>query len=215
MTYFARRAIPAALLLGTALLAAGCGKNTTNGAASHPTTPSSSPSTAMTTPSATAAPTATTAAAACTTAALQVKVSTSQGSAAAGSSYFPIDFTNVSGSPCTLFGYPGVSFVTRAMGSQIGAAATRNSSAAATTVTLAPHAVAHATIQVAVAANFPPAACHMVTAHWLKIYPPGQRAAIVTAFTTPTCSAKVPRKDGADLSVYVVRPGAGKAGEGP
>jgi hypothetical protein len=34
-----------------------------------------------------------------------------QGGAAAGSVYIPIDFTNTSGSACTMEGYPGVSFV--------------------------------------------------------------------------------------------------------
>ena len=62
----------------------------------------------------------------CATSALKVALAVGARARAAGSIYYPIDLTNTSGSTCTLFGYPGVSFVTGPSGTQIGRAATRN-----------------------------------------------------------------------------------------
>src|SRR5438067_7673427 len=55
----------------------------------------------------------------CTTASLRVGVSTSAGGAAAGTTYYPVEFTNVSGQRCGLYGFPGGSFVTGPGGKQI------------------------------------------------------------------------------------------------
>lgn len=63
------------------------------------------------------------------------------GNGAAGSIYYPIEFTNTSSVACTLYGYPGVSFVT-APGSQAGAAATEDPTYPRALVTLAPKATA-------------------------------------------------------------------------
>jgi hypothetical protein len=141
-------------------------------------------------------------------------VDTSQGGAAAGSVYVPINFTNITGSTCTLFGYPGVSFVTSPSGSELGRAATRNPPTG-TLVTLAPGGVAHAVLRVAEAGNYSSSACVPVTAHWLRIYPPNQFNAIYARYTTQACSARLPAKVGSQVSVYVVRPGPGKAGQAP
>ena len=217
-----RHALGMTLLLGTALCAAACSSSSTTGT-NAASTPGSTP-TASSAPGTTPGPsqpasqpsaTGSASASGCATAGLKVKVDTSQGGAAAGSTYVPIDFTNTSSSPCTLFGYPGVSFVSGVPGSQIGRPASRNSAVAATTVTLAPGAVAHATLQVAQAENYSPSDCKPVTAHWLRIYPPNQFNAIYTKYTAQVCSAKLPHQLGRQLSVYVVRPGAGKAGQGP
>lgn len=115
--------------------------------------------------------------------------------------------TNTSGSACTLYGYPGVSFVTSQGGGQIGTAATENSAFARTLVTLAPGAAAHAPLQVVEAGNYPAAQCSPVTAHWLKVYPPGQRDALYVSVDSPTCSSTA--KAVHILSVETVQPGAG------
>jgi Protein of unknown function (DUF4232) len=156
-----------------------------------------------------------TTAAGCASAALEAKVDVTQGGAAAGSTYVPIDFTNTSGSPCTLFGYPGVSFVASPKGGQLGQAATRNAGDMATTVTLAPGGVAHATLQVTQAGNYSRSACKTVTAHWLRIFPPDQLTAIYARYTAQACSAQLPPKLGSQLAVFVVRPGPGKVGLAP
>jgi len=152
--------------------------------------------------------------ASCASSGLKAKVDTSEGGAAAGSVYVPIDFTNTTGSTCTLFGYPGVSFVTSPSGSELGRAATRVQPTA-TLVTLAPGGVAHAILRVAQAGNYSPSACVPVTAHWLRIYPPNQFTAIYARYTVAACSARLPHQLGSQIHVYVVQSGAGKAGEAP
>ena len=168
--------IALAAVAGTAGLLAGCGTSTPAASPATSAPPSSAPSTSP--PTATATPTTTPTAAAssqpaastaaCATSALHVVVPSSSGNAAAGSSFYPIQFSNTSGSPCTLFGYPGVSFVKAAGGSQIGTAATRDSALPAKLISLSPGQTVHATLQVVDAMNYPSGGCGLVTAHWLK-----------------------------------------------
>ena len=108
-----------------------------------------------------------------------------------------------------------VSAVDSPSGSQLGRAATRDTAAAATLITLVPGDVAHATIQVANAQNYSASQCSPVTAHYLRIYPPNQFTAISARYTVLVCSAKLPHTLGSQLHVFVVRPGAGKAGQAP
>ena len=141
----------------------------------------------------------------CATSALRVSVSASQG-VAAGSSYYPIVFTNISGAACTLYGYPGVSFVAAAGGSQIGIPATENPAHPRQLITLAAGQAAHAELQVVNAGNYPPANCGMVTAHWLRVYPPNQTAPLYASFTAQACT-----KPGTILTVQTVQPGTSGA----
>jgi hypothetical protein len=225
-----RRVIaPAALTLVLAALAAGCSSPAASSASSSAsssappsaTSPSAAasasgtPATVATaTPASTAAsapasspssPAAAGGAPACPTSSLAVRTGTSEG--AAGSTYTELDFTNVSGTACSLYGYPGVSFTGGAAhATQIGAAATENASPARQLITLAPGAVAGALLRIADAANFPASTCHSVTAKYLRIYPPNQEAPLYLAFTSPTCSTTVQI-----LTISVVQPGAGNA----
>jgi hypothetical protein len=144
-----------------------------------------------------------------------VTVDTSPGGAAAGSTYYPLNLTNTSASPCTLFGYPGVSFVTGPSGSQIGEPASRNPAVTPATVTLAPGAVGHVTLQVVDALNYSKSACQPVTGHWLRVFPPGQYTALYVKFSALTCSAKLPANLGRPLSVDAVKSGKGVPGQGP
>jgi hypothetical protein len=141
--------------------------------------------------------------AACPTRALQVKKGIGQG--AAGSAYMAIVFVNISGVTCSLYGFPGVSFVTTgARGSQIGAAATQSHATARQLVTLAPGAAANALLRIVDAGNYPASTCDPVTAHWLQIYPPNQTTPTYLTFTSQTCSKPVNI-----LSVSVIQPGSG------
>jgi hypothetical protein len=140
----------------------------------------------------------------CATARLTATIGSGEG--AAGSSYYPIDLTNNSGTTCTLYGYPGVSFVTAVAGRQIGAAATRNGTFAPALVTLTAGQAAHATLQVVNASNYPAAQCKIVQAHWLRVYPPGQFSPLYVSFSAPTCGGGA-RATGI-LSVQTMRPGA-------
>jgi len=189
------RMVAAAGCLTIGALLAGCGSTPS---------PSAQP-TVTVTETATASPgssaSSTTSAPPCTTA--ELTVSLGRGGAAAGSSYYPIEFGSTSASDCTLYGYPGVSFVTAA-GAQVGAAATEEPVYPRELVTIAPGGTAHATLRVATAQNYPASTCHPVAVHRLKIYPPGQTTALYISLPATACmNAKV-----FVLGIYVVQPGA-------
>ena len=220
----ARRLSAAAALLCTGALAAACGSTSSNGSAASPAsaaaTPAASaapstPAAAATTPAATpTAPASSPSVPTCSTADLSGTVNTSPGGAAAGSTYYPLNLTNTSKSSCYLFGYPGVSFVTGPSGSQIGQPASRNPAVAPRTVILPAGGTAHVTIQVVDALNYSKSQCQPVTAHWLKVFPPGQFTALYIKFTAMTCSAKLPSKLGVPLTVDAVKGGSGQPGQG-
>jgi hypothetical protein len=149
----------------------------------------------------------------CQSASLTITIDDSQAGGSAGSTYYPLDFTNTSAAACQLYGYPGVSFVMAGAGTgqQIGAAARRSQAFAKVTVRLAPGGTAHAWLQVTVAANYPASSCQPVTVHWLRIYPPGETAARYLSHTFSACSsASTPL-----LTVLPVRAGRGAQGTTP
>jgi hypothetical protein len=149
----------------------------------------------------------------CQPSSLQVTVNAGQAGGAAGSTYLPVDFTNTSGSPCGLYGYPGMSFVTAgdSSGSQIGAAAQQNPSFGKVPVRLAAGGAAHAWLQVTEAGNYPAATCQPVTAHWLRVYAPGETQALYVSHAFDACSS-----DSAPLlTVMPVRSGQGVQGTTP
>ena len=217
----ARRGLAAAGLAAVTVTAAGCGSSggTTASQSSAPssaaTSGPASPGTAPGASTPAAGPSSRSSAgsglAACSTSALSVSLDSNQGGGAAGSTYLPINFTNTSGAKCALYGYPGVSFVTGPGGTQIGAAATRASGASSVSVTLAAHATAHAWLQVVEAGNYPASTCQPVTAHWLKVYPPGNTAASYIGHSFPACSSG----KATVLTVMPVRSGAGVQGQVP
>jgi hypothetical protein len=186
--------------IGVALLACGGGLLAACSSAAPSATPTVTVTTSPPTPSApaTATPTpvssASTSAAAggsagvasCATSALRLHLSGGDG--AAGSVYVEIRFTNTSGSACTLFGFPGVSFVSAPGGSQIGSPADKSPALARKLITLGPGDEAHTGLQVVEAENFPQNKCQLVHAHWLKVYPPGQTAAKYLHTSFDTCS---------------------------
>jgi Protein of unknown function (DUF4232) len=200
------RLTAAATLLGPAALVAGCGSAASPSASPKPTVTVTATVTApASSPAAAPTPRLTTPAgpAACATTAL--RPSLGPGGGAAGSTYYPIRLTNISGSACSLYGYPGVSFVTAAGGSQTGAPAAENPAFPRTLVTLAPGASAHAELQVVNAQNYPASACHPVAAHELSVYPPGQTSALFIGFDATACALPSVRI----LSVETVQPGPG------
>ena len=143
---------------------------------------------------------------ACDTSALTVKLG--QGNGAAGSTYVPIVFTNTSSSACSLFGYPGVSFVTAPGGAQVGSAAARSSTQPAANVSLAPGAVAHATLQIVDAENFPLAACKITSVKTLKVFPPNNTVALYVTLATKTCASTAPSVRVLDIQTVASGSGA-------
>lgn len=207
-----RRAVAAASLSCLAALAAGCSGSSSPVAAPTATVtktvtqtaPPSSQAGAGGSTGQASAPAGPSGPQPCTTAALKVAIGSGQG--AAGSSFYPIDFTNNSSASCTLYGYPGVSFVTAVGGSQIGPAATRNNAITPALVTLAAGATAHATLQVVNAGNYPASKCTIVHTHWLRVYPPDQFTALYVSFSSQTCGGGASAQG--ILSVQTVQPGA-------
>jgi len=149
----------------------------------------------------------------CRSSALKVALDTTQAGGAAGSVYYPVNFTNTSDTPCGLYGYPGMSFVTAAgsTGHQIGAAAQRNSAFGKMPIRLRARGVAHTWLQVAQAGNYPASACRPVTTHWLRVLPPGDSVASYVDVSFSACAlASAPL-----LTVTPVRSGYGVRGVTP
>ena len=125
------------------------------------------------------------------------------GDGAAGSAFYELQLSNVSTSTCWLFGFPGVSAV-NGSGHQLGRAAGRDSSFAATTQVLAPGATVHAVLRIV---NPGVLGCPTATATELKVFPPNTLAAVFVPFRFTTCTGS-----NRNLVIRVVRHGAGIPG---
>jgi hypothetical protein len=172
-TITGRRALAGFCLTSLALLAAACGSSTPAAAPTRTVTVTATPSPSGPLP--------------CPTTGLKLTVGAANG--AAGTIFYPLDFTNTSGSACTMYGYPGVAFVASPGGSQIGAPAGRRTGAAPAVVTVAPGATAHATLAVSdvlIGNN-----CHhQVPVNWVQVYPPDQFKALFAHLSRPGCADK-------------------------
>jgi Protein of unknown function (DUF4232) len=207
--------VPRPVLAGLALLLAGfiagCGSGTPAAAPATtvtvtPSAPASSApasaSGAAASPSTGSTTTGGSAPAACPTRSLAVKAGLSQG--AAGSIYQVVDFSNISDSTCTLYGFPGVSLAGGSPVKQIGLAAAEDHSSARVLITLAPGAVANALLRIVQAANFPPSRCDLKNATFLQIYPPNQTTPVYLKYKAQACAKPVQI-----LTVSVVKAGSG------
>ena len=138
---------------------------------------------------ATAAPAAPTAASAppCQTAGLVIWLA--NGNAAAGTFYYDLNFTNLSGHACTLRGHPGVSAVNLA-GGRVGTPAGWHSPAYATlrTIRLANGATATAVLAVTDVYNYPAGVCHQVATAGLRVIPPNQFTSKLVPYPVRACS---------------------------
>jgi Protein of unknown function (DUF4232) len=157
------------------------------------------------TTAASAAPAATPA---CATANLSVWVDVNQGSGAAGTIFYPLDFTNTGRQACTLDGYPGVS-ATNANGRQLGRAAGRNPQYKARTVTIPAGGTAHAILSWVEIGNFTASGCKPATASLIKVYPPNRKSAALGFFSLQACTST--KALYTYLFVTTVQPGVGHA----
>jgi hypothetical protein len=114
-------------------------------------------------------------------------VPANEGDGAAGTVYYPLEFTNISGHTCSLFGYPGVSAVS-STGQQLGRPAGWGSLSGARRVVLAPGATAHTILAIHNVYSFTKRVCDPVHAVGLRIYLPDQRLATSVAFSFEACS---------------------------
>lgn len=120
-----------------------------------------------------------------------------------------LEFTNLSHSACTLYGFPGVPAVA-ITGQELGAPASWDHAVAPTTVRLAVGGTAHALLKYvdAVTGNCPSA--HKRTASELRVYPPDQHRADHALWDYLTCAAKGSTHF---LQVRVIAPGPGVLGD--
>lgn len=137
----------------------------------------------------------------CSTANLVVWVNVDQGSGAAGTWYYPLEFTNVSNHTCRTWGYPGVS-ATNASGKQLGDAAFRDSVYKGVWVNIPAGGTAHALFGYG-AAEVSTSNCNPVNASYLLVYPPNQSSARQAFFDFPSCT----KANHSYLRVSVLQPG--------
>jgi hypothetical protein len=126
---------------------------------------------------------------ACQTAGLVVWLA--NGSAAAGTFYYDLNFTNLSGHACTLRGHPGVSAVNLS-GARAGQPAGWGNpgNAPLSTIRLADGATATAVLAITDVHNYPASVCHRVTAAGLRVIPPNQFASKLVPYPIGACSAR-------------------------
>jgi Protein of unknown function (DUF4232) len=140
---------------------------------------------------ATSSGTASTAAASipkCTASDLGAWVAVGHGNGALGTIYYPLEFTNLSGHTCSLFGFPGVSAIDR-QDRQLGSPANWIHTTAPHAVILAPGATAHTTLAYHDAVVTTEPGCDPVySAVLLRTYPPDQYSATLAAFDFEVCS---------------------------
>jgi hypothetical protein len=193
----------AAALLATAACAGPSGEQQPAMTTTAPTTAPATPpaATTATTPAATsAAPAGADGPARCTTG--ELSLSLAEGGAAAGSVYRQLVFTNTGARTCELRGFPGVSYVTGDDGHQVGPAAEMSGERGGQ-VPIAPGGTARAQLRLVNVQNYDPAACSPTPVRGLRVYPPGDTAALFVAMEGTGCAATPP---GAQLSVQTITP---------
>jgi hypothetical protein len=142
---------------------------------------------------------------ACRASQLGVWIGLAQSNGAAGTIYYPLNFTNVSQHACSLHGFPGVSAIAR-NGHQLGSPAGWATRVAAHTVVVAPGATAHTILQYGdVEVSTAPGCDPVNTAVVLRVYPPNQHYATIAAFDLEVCSHAGP----VYMSVEPILPGVG------
>jgi hypothetical protein len=189
-----RSGLRIAALSVLALTLAGCSSSTTAGPASVPETTAAAPTTASepATPrmptGSPATPTGSAAAPGCRSAQLNASLGPPEG--AAGSVYRVLIFTNTGTQACAMRGFPGVSYV----------AAERVGDAGGS-VRIAPGATASAQLQLVNVANYDAAVCRPTPVRGLRIYPPGETAALFVPVEATGCAGTPP---GSQLTVGTI-----------
>ena len=143
----------------------------------------------------------------CATVNLSVTLGANDG--AAGSTYYPVHFTNRGAASCMISGFPGVSFVAPGNGKQVGAPAVRSAGNNGT-VTLASGSEATAVLQVANYQAFSAGACAPVAVSGFRVYPPGNTAATYVALpgAQKACSKDLSSTGSNQLVIRAVKAGS-------
>lgn len=107
---------------------------------------------------------------------------------AAGTFYTDVVLTNISSSACSLYGYPGVSFVTAPGGSEVGAAADRNPISPAQVIKVAPGSQVNFLMGLTDVGVYPASECQPTSVSWLRVYPPGDYGSLYVQYSAQTCA---------------------------
>ena len=134
----------------------------------------------------------------CRSANLAVSLTLPEG--AAGSVYRALVFTNSGRRSCQLRGFPGVSYVGAGDGHQVGPAAQRVGDRG-NEVRIAPGGTASAQLQLVNVANYDAGVCRPTPVLGLRVYPPGETAALVVPATGTGCAGTPP---GPQLTVRTI-----------
>ncbi|MGO8961903.1 MAG: DUF4232 domain-containing protein [Streptosporangiaceae bacterium] len=113
------------------------------------------------------------------------------GNGTAGSTYYQLEISNISGQTCSLYGFPGVSAL-KGGGGQLGSPAGRAPGHTELLVTLAPGATAHVVLRITDVGVFSPSACHPATAVALRVYAPGDYSSMLLPFSFRACARRGP-----------------------
>lgn len=132
-----------------------------------------------------------------------VKLSIKDSDAAAGTVYRKLVITNASGHPCTVQGFPGISYVTGADGHQVGEAAYRDG-AKGGPVQLAKGESAIADVGFVNVRNYDEAVCKPTETRGLRVYLPQETASNFVPVQGLGCAGKIP---GNQLTVKTVHKG--------
>jgi hypothetical protein len=120
----------------------------------------------------------------CRTAGLVIWLNT-ESNGTAGTIFYTLNFTNLSGHTCTLRGYPGVSAINLG-GRMVGSAASRLTGHPVRTITVRNGRTATATLGAVDTGALP--TCAMTTAAGLRVFPPNQTTSRTIPFPFPACS---------------------------
>jgi Protein of unknown function (DUF4232) len=109
------------------------------------------------------------------------------GNGTAGTIFFKLHFTNLSGHTCTLNGFPFL-FAVNLTGHQVGPRAAFRRPPSPHLVRLANGNTATAVLGIVETGNFPRKACRPVTAAGLRVFPPNQTRSKLVPFPFSACS---------------------------
>jgi hypothetical protein len=137
----------------------------------------------------------------CSASETQVWLGDGEGGGTAGTTYYPLEFSNIGHRVCTLYGYPGVSAFRGAL-NQVGAGADRSTSAHSL-ITLRPNATGYALLGIR---DWGALCSKPVVVDGLKVYAPNQTSPKEIGFSFDACA------HGSVLVVGPVRAGVGIPG---
>jgi hypothetical protein len=123
----------------------------------------------------------------CTTPHLRLSTGTAGG--AAGTTYQQLRLVNIGTESCTMFGFPGTSFLDGS-GNQVGLAAARDQAAAGHRVVVRPGAAARFTLAIPDAGIFDPSTCVPAKAVAIRVYPPDEQSALRVGYRATVCTTK-------------------------